>query len=69
MSECLGPRMIDDTDTRHRIERLAESLRLEEESTAGPACFGPLIRVEPFPKGFTLARDTPKYNGSTKPED
>ena len=22
-----------------------------------------------FPQGFTLARDTPKYNGSTKPED
>ena len=23
----------------------------------------------PFPKGFTLPRDTPKYTGSVKPED
>lgn len=38
-------------------------------STIGLACFGPHIREEPFPKGFTLARDTLKYNGFTKPED
>lgn len=42
---------------------------MEDEGSAGPACFGPRIREEPFPKGFTLARDTPKYNGATKPED
>ncbi|KAE8775996.1 DNA mismatch repair protein Mlh1 [Hordeum vulgare] len=35
----------------------------------GPACFGPRIRGEPFPRGFTLPRDTPKYNGTAKPED
>ena len=35
----------------------------------GPPCFGPHIRDEPFPKGFSLPRDTPKYNGSVKPED
>ena len=29
----------------------------------------PRIRDEPFPKGFSLPRDTPKYNGSVKPED
>ena len=27
----------------------------------GPPCFGPRIRDEPFPRGFTLPRDTPKY--------
>ncbi|KAE8813328.1 DNA mismatch repair protein Mlh1 [Hordeum vulgare] len=31
--------------------------------------FGLRILKEQFPKGFTLARDTCKYNGSTKPED
>ena len=31
--------------------------------------FGPRIHDEPFPKGFSLPRDTPKYNGSMKPED
>ena len=25
--------------------------------------------TEKFPKGFTLPRDTPKYNGSIKPEN
>ena len=29
----------------------------------------PRIRNEPFPKGFSLPRDTPKYNGFVKPED
>jgi len=42
---------------------------LEEEDELGPPCFGPRIRDEPFPKGFTLPRDTPKYTGSMKPED
>ena len=35
----------------------------------GPPCFGPRIRDEPFARGFTLPRDTPKYTGSVKPED
>ena len=35
----------------------------------GPSCFGPHIRDEPFPKGLSLPRDTPKYNGFMKPED
>ena len=50
-------------------DRLARSLTLEEEDDVGPPCFGPRIRDEPFPKGFSLPRDTPKYNGSVKPED
>ena len=29
----------------------------------------PRIRDEPFPKGFTLPKDTPKYTCSVKPED
>jgi hypothetical protein len=54
---------------RHRIKRLARSLAVEEEDAIGPACFGPRIRDEPFPKGFSLPQDTPKYNGFVKPED
>ena len=54
---------------RQWIDRLARSLALEEEDDVGPPCFGPRIREEPFPKGFSLPRDTPKYNGSVKPED
>ena len=42
---------------------------IEEEDIAAHHCFGPLIRTERFPKGFTLPRDTPKYNGTAKPED
>ena len=42
---------------------------MEESGAIGPACFGPCIREEPFPKGFMLPRDTPKYNGTVKPED
>ena len=45
------------------------SLALEEEDDVGPPCFSPRFRYEPFPKGFSLPRDTPKYNGSVKPED
>ncbi len=76
---CFGPRIRDgrlgrrkgvgESDARHRIDRLARSLALEEEDDVGPPCFGPRIRDEPFPKGFSLPRDTPKYNGSVKPED
>ena len=68
VSECLGPRLIAENDARHRIERLQKDLH-EDEGPAGPACFGPRIRQEQFPKGFTLPRDTPNYNGTVKPED
>ena len=60
---------VGENDARHRIDRLARSLALEEEDELGPPCFGPCIRHEPFPKGFTLPRDTPKYTGSVEPED
>ena len=60
---------IRENNARHRIDRLARSLVLEEEDAIGLPCFGPRIRDEPFPKGFLLPRDTPKYNGSMKPED
>ena len=69
VTDRLGPRAIDDTDARHRLDRLALSQELEETGPVGPACFGPLIRGEPFTKGFTLPRDTPKYNDTVKPED
>ncbi|KAI5008825.1 hypothetical protein ZWY2020_009873 [Hordeum vulgare] len=59
----------DDRDTRRRLIVLAQSALLEEDGPVGPACFGPRIRGEPFPRGFTLPRDTPKYNGTAKPED
>ena len=65
----LGPHAIDDTDARHRLDRLALSQELEETGPVGRACFGPCIRDESFPKGFMLPRDTPKYNGTVKPED
>ena len=60
--------MIAENDPRHRIEQLQKDLQ-EDKGHAGPACFGPRIRQEQFTKGFTLPRDTPKYNGSVKPED
>ena len=70
MADRLAPREpYDESDTRHRIDRLARSTALEEESSVGPACFGPRIHEEPFPKGFSLPRDSPKYTGATKPED
>ena len=70
LSGRLGRREgVSENDARHRIDRLARSLALEEQDDVGPPCFGPRIRDEPFPKGFTLPRDTPKYNGSVKPED
>src|SRR3954464_5168203 len=60
---------VGENDARLRIDRLHRSLVLEEEDELGPPCFGPRIRDEPFPKGFTLPRDTPKYTGSVKTED
>ena len=42
---------------------------IEEENIAEHKCFGPRIKTEPFPKGFMLPRETPKYNGSAKLED
>ena len=70
LADRLAPREpYDESDARHRLDRLARSTALEEESSVGPACFGPRIREEPFPKGFSLPRDSPKYTGATKPED
>src|SRR3954468_21537151 len=65
----LGPREIGENDARHRIEQLQLDNQAKDDVPAGPTCFGPRIRQEQFPKGFTLPRDTPKYNGSVKPED
>src|ERR1041385_616360 len=69
ISTRLGPRQIGQNDARHRIELLEKKAQEDEEGEAGPSCFGHRIRTEKFPKGFTLPRDTPKYNGSVKPED
>src|SRR3954463_104620 len=63
ISNRLGPRQIGQNDARHRIELLEKDAQEEEEGAAGPACFGHRIRTEQLP------RDTPKYNGSVKPED
>ncbi|KAK1628555.1 hypothetical protein QYE76_002870 [Lolium multiflorum] len=64
----LGPR-IEPADARDRLDRLVESRIAEEEGPAGPKCFGPRILNEPMRAGFQLPRDTPKYDGTTKPED
>lgn len=70
LGERLGRRKgVGENDARHRIDCLARSLALEEEDAMGLPCFGPYIHDEPFPKGFSLPRDMPKYNGSMKPED
>src|SRR3954470_7764044 len=69
MSLRLGPRAIGENDARHRIEQLQQDNQADDDVPAGPTCFGPRIRLEQFPKGFTLPRDTPKYNGSVKPAD
>src|SRR4051812_34933675 len=69
ISNRLGPRQIGQNDARHRIELLEKDAQEEEEGAAAPACFGHRVRTEQFPKGFPLPRDTPKYNGSVKPED
>ncbi|KAK1644429.1 hypothetical protein QYE76_062234 [Lolium multiflorum] len=64
----LGPR-IEPADARDRLDRLVESRIAEEEGPAGPKCFGPRILNEPMIDGFQLPRDTPKYDGTAKPED
>src|SRR4051812_3570770 len=69
ISNRLGPRQIGQNDARHRIELMEKDAQEEEEGVAGPSCFCHRIRTEQFPKGFQLPRDTPKYNGSVKPED
>jgi hypothetical protein len=56
-------------DARHRLNQLMDSKFDEEESSAGPVCFSPRIRNEPFPAKFALPRDMPKYTGAVKPED
>ncbi|KAI5011791.1 hypothetical protein ZWY2020_013928 [Hordeum vulgare] len=58
-----------DNDARKRLNAITQSALLEEDGPIGPTCFGPWIRGEPFPRGFTLPRDTPKYNGTAKPKD
>ena len=71
LSERLGPRILPagGHDVRDRLDMLAESRALEEESSAGPSCFGPRIQREPFLRSFTLPWDSPEYDGSTKPKD
>ena len=69
ISARLGPRQIGQNDARHRIELLEKEAQEDDEEEAGPSCFGHRIRTEKFPKGFTLRRDTLKYNGAVKPED
>src|SRR4051812_12387437 len=69
ISNRLGRRQIGQNDARHHIELLEKDAQEEEERAVGPACFAHRIRTEQFPKGFQLPRDTPKYNGSVKPED
>ncbi|KAK1677429.1 hypothetical protein QYE76_038277 [Lolium multiflorum] len=64
----LGPR-VEPVDARNRLDRLVESRIAEEEGPAGPKCFGPRILNEPVMDGFLLPRDTPKYDGTAKPED
>ena len=55
LGDRLGRREgVGENDARHRIDHLSRSLALEEEDALGPPCFGPRIRDEPFPKGFTL---------------
>jgi hypothetical protein len=56
-------------DACHRLNQLADSKFDEEESLAGPVCFGPRIRNEPFPAKFALPPDMPKYTWAVKPED
>jgi hypothetical protein len=71
LNERLGPHTLPagDRDARSRIDRLAESRAMENKGPAGPICFGQQIQQEPFPRSFTLPRDTPRYNGTTKLED
>ena len=70
IEERLGPLGPETShDARLRIDALKASSIIEEEDIAAHHCFGLRIRTEQFPKGFTLPRDTPKYDGSAKPED
>jgi hypothetical protein len=68
-SQWLGPRMLSPDDAHSRLDDLAESRALEEEDATDLLCFGPHIRQEPFPKGFSLPHDSPRYDGSTKSEN
>jgi hypothetical protein len=63
----IGPR-VELVDAQDRIDWLVESRIAEEEGLAGPKCFGPRILGEPMIDGFVLPRDTPKYDGTDKPE-
>ncbi|XP_020166753.1 uncharacterized protein [Aegilops tauschii subsp. strangulata] len=55
---------------QHEMDRGVDGTpAAEEEDAIGLACFSPRIRDEPFPKGFSLPQDTPKYTGFVKPED
>jgi hypothetical protein len=56
-------------DARHRLNQLADSKFDEEESSAGPVCFGPHIYSEPFPAKFALPRDMHKYTRAVKSVD
>jgi hypothetical protein len=70
MSQRIGERVDPPKDdARHWLNQLADSKFDEEESSAGPVCFGPRIRNEPFLAKFMLPRDMPKYTGAVKPED
>ncbi|KAE8813928.1 DNA mismatch repair protein Mlh1 [Hordeum vulgare] len=70
ISARISPRVPhSDNDARKRINLRTQSALLEEEGPIGPACFGPRIQGEPFPKSFTLPWDTPKYSGTAKLED
>jgi hypothetical protein len=66
LGECVD---LPKDDARHRLNQLADSKFDEEESSAGPVCFGPHIRNEPFPAKFALPRDMPKYTRAVKLED
>jgi hypothetical protein len=70
VSQRLGERVTaPKDDERCLLDKLAESKLIKEEASAGPICFGPCIRNEPFPPKFSLPRDMPKYTGATKPDD
>jgi hypothetical protein len=54
---------------REHVDPPKDSKFDKEESLAGPVCFGPCIRSEPFPAKFALPHDMPKYTGAVKPKD
>ena len=43
----VGRRMYPEHDSRHRLDRLRMSEKIEEEGPPGPRCFGPRIMREP----------------------